>query len=322
MNYTTRDLVEQIRQQVAEVNGTRVSNKQILSALGRANDDAFDVMARLYPDPIIEYYETTPDASGYIDIPETVFEDRILLVEYYIDSGKGRVELRESDDLHDIGSQEWLTGGTPSVYCVVGRRLLVAPTASASRYTFRVWYAREIEALKLDQGRIQIVDQINNYIVLDELLNTDNGLTAIDPTSAYGKYFNITDATTGEIKATMQVETINGTQLVLKSVPDRDSVLNKSVLGAIPDTVQPDDVVCQVDGAGVVFFKKPITNYIIQYAVVEVQRSLGAANLNYEISTLRDLKKTVEGVWKRRPASKFKKSYGRVWRNRRYRATW
>ena len=329
MNYTTRALVDQIRQQINEDNGVRVSNNQILSALNRGNDDAFDIMARLYPDPLVEYFETTPDTNGYIDIPETVFEDRIMLVEYYVNgAAQGRVEIRETDDLHDVGNQDWLVGGHPSVYTIVGRRILVAPTKSAYKYTFRVWYAREIEQLKLDQGRIQIIDRVNNYIVVDSLNNTDsdgvttNGLLAIDPSSAYGKYFNICDATTGELKTTMQVETINGNQLVLKTVPTRSTVLNKAVVGAIPDTVNEDDVISQVDGIGVVFFKKPVTNYIIQFAVNEIQRSLGAANLSYEVSTLRDLRKTVEGTWKRRPASRFKKSYARVWRNRRFRATW
>ena len=329
MNYTTRALVDQIKQQISEENGTRVSNNQILSALNRGNDDAFDIMARLYPDPLVEYFETTPDAQGYIDIPETVFEDRVMLVEYYINgAAQGRVELRETDDLHDIGSQDWAVGGTPSVYTIVGRRILVAPTASASNYLFRVWYAREVSQLKLDQGRIQVIDRDNNYIVVDALNNTDsdgsttNGLIAINPSDAYGKYFNICDATTGILKATMQVETINGNQLVLKAVPTRSTVLNRDVVGAIPDSVSEDDVICQVDGIGVVFFKKPVTNYIIQFAVNEVQRSLGASNLSFEVSTLRELKQVVEGTWKRRPASRFKKSYGRVWRNRRYRASW
>jgi hypothetical protein len=319
--YTVRELLQQIREQISEANDTRVTNSQILSALNRGYDDSFDIMGRLYPDPIIKFIETFPDAEGKIAIPDNVFEDRIMLVEYYLQNqAEGyRTKINETDNLNDLGIINNVSGSHPYVYSIIGRDIQLAPAKGMTKYRMRIWYVDSPLPLKLDQGRIQVIDTDNNFIVVDDLTNTDDGLTPIDPSSAYGKYINLVDSETGLYKATMQVESISGNKITFKTTPTRSTVFNLPVLGAIPEDVVLDDVISEVKGSGVVYFKKPITNYIIQYAVTEIQRSLGVANLSYEEGVLRDLKKRVEEVWQRRPASKFKRSYGRVWRSRRYR---
>lgn len=320
--YTTKELVQQVREQISEANDTRISTSQILSALNRAYDDSWDIMSRLYPDPIIEFFDIYPDAEGKIALPDNVFEDRIVLVEYAINgtTTEGfRTKITETDNYNDLGVINNISGSVPYVYAIVGRDIQLAPARGVSKYNCRVWYASAPLPLVLDQGRIQTIDRDNNYIVVDDLTNTIEGITPIDPSNAYGKYVNFVDSETGEYKATMQVESISGNKLTFKSTPTRASVFNLIVVGEIPDDVVLDDVISEVKGSGVLYFKRPISNYIIQYSVNEIQRSLGVSNLSFEEGVLRDLRKRVEESWQRRPASKFKRSYSRVWRSKNYR---
>ena len=323
MLYTTRELAQQVRENISEANDTRVSNSQILSALNRAYDEAWDMMGRLYPDPVINYYETNANADGVITLREDIFENRVILVEFYQQkSADGyRTKITQSDNLNDIGVLNNITGGTPMVYSIVGRDIQLAPAKSAQKYTIRIWYVEEMLPLKLDQGRIDVIDVANNFIVVDDLTNAEeDGKVSLDPTGARSKYLNIVDSSTGLYKATLQIESIDGNKITIKTNPTRSSVFNLPVLSAIPADITLDDVISSVYGSGVVYFKKPTTNFLIQFATVEIQRSLGVSNLSYEESKLRELRETLEGSWRRRPASKFKRSYGRVFRTRNYKS--
>lgn len=324
MIYTTRDLMSQVRNQCSEINEERLSNIQILEALNRAYDDAFDIMGRLYPDPIIKYIETYPDENGIITIPDNVWEDRIMLVEFYQNGASAstdgyRTKVAETDNLNDLGVLNNVTGGYPYVFSIIGRSIQIAPSKEASKYLHRIWYADSPLPLRMDQGSIEIIDQANNFIVLDELRNTGEGLVPVNPSSAYGKYINIVDRETGLYKCTLQVESIDGNKLTFKSTPTRSTVYNLTVSSSIPDDVKLDDIISEVSGSGTVYFKTPTTNYIVQYAVNEIQRSLGVANLSFEEGKLRELKDRVEGAWKRRPASRYKRAFSRVWSSKRYR---
>jgi len=324
MIYTTRDLMSQVRNQCSEINEERLSNVQILEALNRAYDDAFDIMGRLYPDPIIKYIETYPDENGIITIPDNVWEDRIMLVEFYMNGASAatdgyRTKVGETDNLNDLGVLNNITGGYPYVFSIIGRSIQIAPAKEASKYLHRVWYADSPLPLRMGQGSVEIIDQAQNFIVLDELLNTGEGLVPVNPSNAYGKYINIVDRETGLYKCTLQVESIDGNKLTFKSTPTRSTVYNLPVSSSIPDDVKLDDIISEVSGSGTVYFKNPTTNYIVQYAVNEIQRSLGVANLSFEEGKLRQLKDRVEGAWRRRPASKYKRAFSRVWSSKRYR---
>lgn len=316
MRFTTRKLVDAVRQQIMESNATRVSTDQILQAINRGFDDAVDMLARLYPDPMISYYEAYPDSDGRIELPEDAFQDRVLEVEYYPSSGNYRTRVTETDDVSAHGIYNDTTGGYPRIYSVIGRDIQFAPVNMQS-VLCRVWYVKAPLPLVLDQGRLQTVDVASNYIVVDSL-NTTDAETPISASDAYGKYINIADATTGLIKCTLQVEAINDEQIVIKTSPTRTTVFNLPVSSAIPDTVSPDDVISSVDGLGILFFNRPLANYLIQYAVNEVQRSLGVSNLSFEEGKLRELRKTVESSWKRRGGSKFKRQHTRVFANKPY----
>jgi hypothetical protein len=314
MKYTTRELIESVREQVAEANNTRVSTSQIRKAINRGYDSANDMLAKQYADPLLAYIEAYPDSEGQITIPEDAFQDRVESVEFYPNGADNyRSRIQETDDVSAHGAFNNVKGGYPSLYSIIGRKIQLAPK-NMQRTLIRVWYVKTPLPLVVDQGRIQIVDTVSNYIVVDSL-NTSEAATPISATSAYGKYVNIADATTGEIKCTLQVESIDDNQLVFKANPTRTTVYNLPVVGAIPDTVTPDDVISAVDGLGVLFFNRPLANYLVQYAVNEVQRSLGVSNLSFEESKLREMRKLVEESWRRRPGAKFKRQHGKVWKN-------
>jgi hypothetical protein len=205
-------------------------------------------------------------------------------------------------------------GGYPALYSIIGRKIQLAPV-NVQPVLIRVWYIQTPLPLVLDQGRIQQVDIDNNFVVVDSL-NKDEAETPINPSTAYGKYFNIVDSTTGKLKATLQLESEDGQQLVIKTSPTRSTVFNLSVSSSIPDTVTEDDVISSVDGLGVLFFSRPLANYLIQYAVNEVQRMLGVSNLSFEEGKLRELRKKVMESWKKRPGAKFKRSHGKIWSNK------
>ncbi len=87
--YTVDNLVDEVRQQLDELNQDSVSTSgDILPSLNRASDYAFDILARKYPEPILKYsfMDFTSGVTEY-DIPESVFEDRILKLETVLPVG-------------------------------------------------------------------------------------------------------------------------------------------------------------------------------------------------------------------------------------------
>ena len=365
MRYTCRELVQSVREQVVEANNTRVSTSQILRAINRGYDDALDMLAKQYPDPLIKFFEAYPDENGQIEIPEDAFQDRVKSVEYYTSGGGDyRARIQETDDLSAHGVYNDVSGGYPALYSIIGRKIQLAPV-NVQPVLIRVWYIQTPLPLVLDQGRIQDISPANSQVVADiaardnientfeglrvhvldasadilvagsasyiftnsdwqivkdyivvDSLNKDEADIPINASTAYGKYFNIVDATTGKLKATLQLESEDGQQLVIKTSPTRSTVFNLPVNSLIPDTVTEDDVISSVDGLGVLFFSRPLANYLIQYAVNEVQRMLGVSNLSFEEGKLRELRKKVMESWKKRPGAKFKRAHGKIWSNK------
>src|ERR1043166_4493882 len=157
--YTVSNLVSEVRQQLDELNSDSVDTTlDILPSLNRAQDYAFDVLARRYKEPILAPADLTlVGGQAEYDIPENVFEDRILKIEAAIPSGVGaRRTYREIDrigynDLTDYESASQTN--VPYYYCIYGRTIRFVPTPTGT-YSTRYWYLREPEKLVLPQGRI------------------------------------------------------------------------------------------------------------------------------------------------------------------------
>jgi len=287
---TTTDLIEEVRSLLDESNRANVSDElDILPALNRAQDVAANILARHYEAPLLSYksLQLTQGQSEY-DIPEDAFEQRLEKCEVYITSVYYPVKRI---DYRDITLYETPTRtNVPYYYAVIGTKFRLLPTPTAV-YPLRIWYLKDPEVLVAPQGRLTIVNQAQNYIIVDSI--------GSDLTSAMddlNSYVNLIDGQTGNIKATMQIQSIAGNKITFKSSPSRSTVLNKTISSALTDTIEQDDFICTIHGSCIPAFKKPFSNYLIQFAVAEIQRKLGGP-ADMELKVRDELEKLVERSW-------------------------
>lgn len=287
---TTTDLIEEVRSLLDESNRANVSDElDILPALNRAQDVAANILARHYEAPLLAYksLQLTQGQSEY-DIPEDAFEQRIEKCEVYITSVYYPVKRI---DYRDITLYETPTRtNVPYYYAVIGTKFRLLPTPTAV-YPLRIWYLKDPEVLVAPQGRITVLNTANNYVVVDQV-GTDL-TSAMDDLNSF---VNIIDGQSGAIKGTLQIQSIAGNKITFKTVPSRSTVLNKTISTSLPATIEQDDFLCTIHGSCIPVFKKPFSNYLIQFAVAEIQRKLGGP-ADIELKVRDELEKLVERSW-------------------------
>lgn len=295
--YTVENLVDEVRAMLDEENADSVSTERdILPSLNRGQDFAFDILARKYQEPILA--KTTLDVVGSqeeYDIPENVFEDRIQKMEVMVpSSSSGRATFREIQRIsyRDISNYESTNKtNVPYYYCIVGRKIRLIPTPTGT-YDIRMWYLRNPEKLKYPQGRITVINTTSNYIVVDSL-----GSSLTTEADQLGSYVNLIDGQTGEIKGTMQVQVLSDSKITFRSTPTRSTVLNREVSGDLSSlTIGLDDYVSPIDGTCVPYYGKPVSNFLIQFAIAEITRKLGGS-ADTEEKILEKFEKQVERTW-------------------------
>lgn len=295
--YTVQNLIDEVRAQLDEENKDSVdTDKDILPSLNRAQDYAFDILARKYQEPILA--RTTLDVLGNqeeYDIPENVFEDRIQKMEVMVPSGSsGQATYREIQRIsyRDISNYESTNKtNVPYYYCIIGRKIRLIPSPTGT-YDIRMWYLRNPEKLKTPQGRITVVNTTSNYVVVDS-----SGASLTTEADQLGSYVNLIDGQTGEIKGTMQIQVLSDNRLTFRSTPTRDSVLNRAVSGNLSSlSVGLDDYISPIDGTCVPYYGKPVSNFLIQFAVAEITRKLGGS-ADMEEKILEKFEKQVERTW-------------------------
>lgn len=320
--YTVQNLVDDIRAQLDEQSTDSVdTNRNILPALNRAQDYAFDILARKYQEPILAY--GTLDLNSTQDeysIPENVFEDRIQKIEIKIPSGNNRSAYREVERIsyRDITDYESTTQtNIPQYYCIIGRKIRLVPAPNGT-YDARMWYLRNPETLKLPQGRITVVNTTSNYVVVDSA-----GSSLTTEADQLGSYVNLIDGQTGEIKSTLQIQVLSDNKITFRSTPTRSTVLNRTVSGSLLDSdsnpiVALDDYISPIDGTCVPYYGKPICNFLIQFAVAEITRSLGGSSTAEE-EVLKKFEDQVEKTWVGREVQLRIKKKSQVWTNNSWR---
>lgn len=295
--YTVQNLVDEVRAQLDEENQDSVSTESdILPSLNRAQDYAFDVYARKYPEPILAYQTLTlVGGQAEYDIPETVFEDRVSRMEILIPSGSGTgSSTREVQRVsyRDISNYESSSKtNVPYYYAIYGRKIRFVPIPSGT-YNARMWYLRNPERLVIPQGRITILNNASNYVIVDaagESLTTES--------DQLGSYVNLVDGQTGEIKGTLQIQTLADNKVTFRTSPTRSTVLNRTVGGSLTDVgALQDDYLSPIDGICVPYYGRPTSNFLIQYAVSEITRKLGGP-ADQEEKVLEKFEKQVERTW-------------------------
>ena len=324
---TVDDLIKDCRSLLDEDNRASVKDDEdILPALNRAQNYASNILSRHYESPMITNVEveTVAGQEQYI-IPEDAFEQRVEKVEIKVNQvyySLKRIDYRDISSYDNRNSTS-----TPYYYCVIGTEFRLLP-ASNGNYPLRIWYSKDPAPLVKQQGRINIVNAANNYVIVDNI--GDDITTESDQLASY---VNVIDAQTGIRKATFQIKNINGNQITFKTTPLRSSVLNINIDSDInslllndgspgPDLViQPDDYICLIQGSCVPFFKKPFSNFLIQYAVGEIRSKLGEQT-DMDKRTLEELEKQVERSWVGREQSLRVKKSNEIWGLRNKRRFW
>jgi hypothetical protein len=251
-----------------EENTTTVSLAEILQALNRAQDYATDLLSRHYPDPLL-VRSTTTTVSGQqaYELPEDIFEDKLQKVEV-IEAGIAwevlRISYRDASQ-YDTSSQT----SRPLYYYILGKDVCLLPTPAGGK-TIRYWYLAETETMVEPQGRITGIE--STYVLVDDL--GDDLTTESDNLQ---NYINIVDAQTGRIKSSHQVQALDSVlnKLTIKATPTRSTVWNRTITGTLSSDIELDDYVCLSKGNCIPYLKKPLSNFIVQYAVYELKRKLG-----------------------------------------------
>jgi hypothetical protein len=289
---TTSELIDQVRYQIDEENNTTVSDEDILQALNRGQDNATHLMVNQYPDPLVTF-STTTSVRGQrnYSLPEDIFEDKLQKVEILESGIAWEVKRIRYRDVSYYETQSQAV--RPLYYYILGKEFYLLPTPAGGNRDIRYWYIRELDPFVTPQGRITSIDTVNNYVVVNSL--GDDLTTESDNLN---NYLNIVDAQTGLIKVSMQIQSIDTDQnrVTFKTTPDRSSVFNREISGAIPTTVEVDDFLCVSRGNCVPYLKKPLSNYVVQYAVLEIKRKMGEP-VDAEERALKKFEDTVEGAW-------------------------
>lgn len=298
---TVDDLISDVRSLLDEENQESVDTADdILPALNRGQDVAANILARHYESPLLTHSTvTTNNGQREYTIPDDAFEERLEKVEVKVNElfyPVVRIDYRNISLYETQGATS-----IPYYYAIIGNKFRILPTSNGN-FNLRIWYNKDPLPLVQPQGRITKVDTTNQFVTLD---NVGSNLTT--ESDNLNSYFSIIDGQSGVRKGTFQAKTIANNRVTIKTTPSQSSVYNITVdtdLGGLKEerdsdvsvTVDVGDFVCLAEGTCIPFFKKPFSNYLIQYAVSDIRRKLGGpADLEERVK--KDLEKLVERSW-------------------------
>lgn len=292
--YTTANLIAECRSLLDETNQDAVGDvEDILPSLNRAQDYAFDIYSRKYPEPILRRTQLELESGvDTYDIPEDCLEDRILKVDILVGGQQDpspvrRISYRDASQYYSAA-----TTATPYYYYILGREIVFVGKPSGA-WPAQITYARETDKLVLPAGRVTRLVSASRYVILADL---DEDLVTTE-SDQLGSYVNWVDGSTGVVKATLQIQSIVDSKVTFRSTPQRTSVLGRTVTGELPSDAELDDYLCPVDGICVPYYGKPTCNFLVLYAVAE----LGAVKLGGDkeapMLLLEKFEKQVERTW-------------------------
>lgn len=305
---TVSDLVADVRSLCDEANSASIDTKlDILPALNRAQDMASNILARHYESPLLAYTSVaTVSGTQEYPIPRAAFENRLEKVEVQIASGifvpVKRISYRDA-----TFAETPVKTQIPEYYAEVGDVFRLYPAPSGA-YSLRVWYLKDPLPLVLEQGTVQVVG--SNYVVVDAI-GSDLTVDASLPTS----YVNFVDGTTGAVKGSMQIQSLNTTTntITFKTSPNRTTVLDQTVGTALPANLAADDLVCVVYGCCVPVLKKPFSNFLTQMAASELLNTKLGMQSEMAEKVRGEMEKMVQESWAGRESYLRVKSASPMW---------
>ena len=144
----------------------------------------------------------------------------------------------------------------------------------------------------MPQGRVTLLNTAQNYLIVDSI-----GADLTTQSDQLNSYVNIINGQTGEIRSTLQIQSLVDNKITFRSVPSRTTVLGRTVSGTLVDTgLEADDYVCVSSGICVPYYGKPTANFLIQFAVAELVRKLGGQSQDEE-AILKKFEEQVDKTW-------------------------
>lgn len=310
MPTTTDDLVQQVRVQLDESNTDVVTDAQIVQALNRGQRKAFNITVKQYED--LTWSTTTINTVAgqrAYDIPAAAYGRRIEKVE--LQQGNVAWEVRR---ISNHKKTQFITSSQvtrPFYYTIIKNKIELYPQP-AGNLQLNIHYAAAPESLVLQQGRIEEILFSGSTIEVNSIGS------AIGTTSTgFANYINVIDFTTGAVKGTFQVKSLDTdlNRIVIETSAgslERTTVLNKTIGTTFTDIAAQDDYVCLITGTCVPELPEAYSDYLIQYAVVETRRRLGEPT-NEEYAQLKELEKEITTMWAGREQSHRVKKANRYW---------
>ena len=260
---TADEIIEAVRNKTDEGDEFDITDDHILASVNRGLVSGYNIIAQVYPDPLMKSADITLTTQGEVSIPTDVFQDRVLNVELLIGDTPYALEAINHNSIHryDSGS----TSSNPNAWAQVGRKIKLYSPASVGT-TVRVWYVEKPQKVVKSQGRITRLGA--DYFVVDTY---GGGLTS--DSDELNSYFNIIDFNSGAVKWSSQVKTITGNQITHKAVATRSLVLNQTISvdqSEATEAIRQDDYICAAEGSCVPYLPIIIENYCIQHAVVDI----------------------------------------------------
>jgi hypothetical protein len=292
MSLTVDDMVSQVRAQLDETNTANVTDSELVDALNRGQRKAANMTARYFRDLMWAVTTvTTSSADTTYNIPDAAYGRRINHVTVQIGSIPYPLKRISNADKHnyDINSQ----AQRPYYYTATKNTLEIYPPP-AGGLTLNVHYTAKPEDMVKQQGRIESINSGGNYVIIDAI---GPDISAVS--TGFNSYVNLVDYTTGAVKATLQVASINTItkQVTFKSAsPSRTSVLGKTIATSIPSTVEADDYLSIVTGTCVPELPEAYIDFLMQSAVVDIRRRFGEP-LEEEYRHYKELEEEIKKMW-------------------------
>lgn len=303
---TVSEMISNVRIQTNEISEIAIEDSDIIAIFNQGQEIATEQLVRQYPEPLLTQKTYTISSDGPLfDIPRDAWAQRIQQVEIVDGSNYHRIPRIS---YHDAVKYEGPSVAYPAGYYVLGRHWKFAP-ANTGYAQARVWYVKEPDELVEEQGQITTINTANNYVYVGVV---GDDLSA--STDSLASYVNLIDGLTGELKGTLQIQSISGTKITFKSTPFRTTVLNKTVTGSLSTLgATEDDYICLAKGTCIPFMKNPLGPLLVEYAVFRIKNRnmdpIEADRVFYD-----KLQREFEGTWSGRETRDRVRRRNGIWR--------
>lgn len=295
--YLVDSIIEEVRLICGESNVGGVEDALILRLLNSAQEEAAQLLSRMYPEPLLTYIDIPLTASPDYSIPENCFEGRVLKCEVITSTSSGAYPMTRRDYNDDIISaySSVSTSQIPEAWIQIGTtnsvRVFPVPYAGA---TLRMWYCKKPDDLVVSQGKIKSLPSGGVSIELDAL-----GEDITSNQDEDGSHLSVIDGQTGTRKAILEVSSVSTTtRVVTFNLTPLTTVIEGEPVVAPDFTTQKiavGDYVCLAPYTCLPSIRAPLIRYIVQYATAMVQTQLGADHA-VQFQMLQKLQKFVESM--------------------------